>query len=199
MRIDPAQLEQGLKDAFPGGSGEQLAALARWVAEAVSGQAPPSEAESAISTDPGLAEAVRQLAGQRVVSGGAVVSFGQGNQFFGNITIGDVAGRDLIKLQVTLFVGGGHEPLKDAYIDPLPVFRSARIEEFERRDWLTARLDAFLDGHDRGYFILEAAAGLGKTAFLADLVRARGYVHLFVEQAPGLPGCPAGSGAWPSS
>ena len=49
-------------------------------------------------------------------------------------------------------------------------------------------MDAFLHGQDRGYFILEAAAGLGKTAFLAHLVKERGYIHLFAEQVRGQEG-----------
>ncbi|MCK6629062.1 MAG: hypothetical protein L6R45_28280 [Anaerolineae bacterium] len=50
------------------------------------------------------------------------------------------------------------------------------------------RIDTFLHGHDRGYFILEAEAGLGKTTFLAWLTRQRGYIHHFSELAPGLDG-----------
>ena len=37
------------------------------------------------------------------------------------------------------------------------------------REWLRAKLQTFLAEHDRGYFVLEAGAGLGKSAFLADL------------------------------
>ena len=48
------------------------------------------------------------------------------------------------------------------------------------RDWLRARLQKFLAEHDRGYFVLEAAAGLGKSAFLADLVAREAYIHNFV-------------------
>ena len=41
-------------------------------------------------------------------------------------------------------------------------------------------------------FVLEAEAGLGKTAFLAHLARQRGYIHHFVELARGLDGVAPG-------
>jgi hypothetical protein len=99
-------------------------------------------------------------------------------------------GRDVIK---SILVTGDHNQvfvgdyvlLRDAYIDPWPVFRRVRLERFIGRDWLMAEIDEFVDGSASGYFILEAQAGLGKTAFLAHLVRERGYVHHFVELARG--------------
>ncbi len=60
------------------------------------------------------------------------------------------------------------------------------MEHFTGRDWLTAELDAFLASQDRGYFIIEAGAGLGKTAYMAHLVNQRNYGHLFMEQARGI-------------
>jgi hypothetical protein len=83
---------------------------------------------------------------------------------------------------------GDYERLRDAYIEPWPVFERVDVEHFFGREWLTARLDAFLNENDRGYFVLEAAAGVGKTAFLAHLVRERGYIHHFVELAGGSDG-----------
>jgi hypothetical protein len=51
---------------------------------------------------------------------------------------------------------------------------------FVGREWLRAKLRKFLAEHDRGYFVLEAAAGLGKSAFLADQVAREACVHHFV-------------------
>lgn len=76
----------------------------------------------------------------------------------------------------------------DSYIDPRPVFERLDLDRFTGRLWLTSEVDAFLAENDRGYFLLEADAGLGKTAFLAHLVQERGWVHHFVELAPGLDG-----------
>jgi hypothetical protein len=83
-----------------------------------------------------------------------------------------------------IFVGA-YEQLRDAYIAPLAVFARVQLERFVGRQWLLALVDEFLTHHDRGYFIVEGAAGVGKTTFLAQLVKQRGYVHLFCEQSPG--------------
>jgi hypothetical protein len=76
----------------------------------------------------------------------------------------------------------------DSYIDPRPVFERLALDRFTGRLWLTSEVDAFLAENDRGYFLLEADAGLGKTAFLAHLVQERGWVHHFVELTPGQDG-----------
>jgi hypothetical protein len=78
--------------------------------------------------------------------------------------------------------------LRDAYIEPWSVFERVDLQRFVGRLWLAAEIDNFLALHDRGYFVLEAPAGLGKTTFLAHLVKERGYLHHFVELARGLDG-----------
>jgi hypothetical protein len=96
----------------------------------------------------------------------------------------------------SIFITGDHnhvfvgpfETLADSYLEPWSVFERLRLDRFTGRDWLTTEVDTFLDSHDRGCFILEADAGLGKSAFLAHLVRERGWIHHFVERAPGQDG-----------
>ena len=97
-------------------------------------------------------------------------------------------GGSTIRGVVQQVFGGDYERLRDAYIHPWPVFERVNLDHFVGREWLLAEVDAFLRDHDRGYFILEAEAGLGKTTFLAWLVRERGYIHHFTELAPGLDG-----------
>src|SRR5215218_10207299 len=103
------------------------------------------------------------------------------------------AGRDVIGgILVTgdhsqVFIGDDERPT-DAYIPPRPVFERVRLDRFVGREWLTAEIDRFLAEHERGCFVIEAEAGLGKTTFLAHLVKARGYIHHFVELAPGADG-----------
>jgi hypothetical protein len=87
---------------------------------------------------------------------------------------------------------GDYELLRDAYIEPWSVFQRVDVEHFVGREWLVAEVDAFLAAEDRGYFILEAPAGVGKTAFLAHLAAHRGYIHHFVELARGPDGLAAG-------
>lgn len=72
------------------------------------------------------------------------------------------------------------------YITPEPVYHRIQLGRFVGRTWLIAQFDQFVQQHDRGYFLLEAEAGLGKTTFLAHLVQQRDYIHLFIEQARGL-------------
>src|SRR5437870_1605050 len=59
--------------------------------------------------------------------------------------------------------------------------------EFVGREWLRAKLQTFLAEHDRGYFVLEAGAGLGKSTFLADLVAREAFVHHFVRGPASIP------------
>ena len=78
-----------------------------------------------------------------------------------------------------------HEAFCNAYISPNEIFGRVDLEHFTGREWLLDKVDSFLSRNDRGYFILEAEAGLGKTAFLAWLVRKRGYIHNFCELTQG--------------
>ena len=100
------------------------------------------------------------------------------------------AGRDVVaELIVTgdqnTFFVGGYQRLSDAYIDPREVFERVDVTHFAGREGLIAELDDFLAEQPCGYFVVEAPAGLGKTALMAHLVATRGWVHHFSELAPG--------------
>ncbi|MDY7075915.1 MAG: hypothetical protein SXV54_03225 [Chloroflexota bacterium] len=105
---------------------------------------------------------------------------------------GNVIGDGNVVVLTKQHFTGEYERLRDAYIEPGPVFERVNLEHFVGREWLLAEVDAFLCDHDRGYFILEAEAGVGKTTFLAWLVQQRGYIHHFTELSPGLEGVGAG-------
>ncbi len=107
------------------------------------------------------------------------------NQTTGEGNRSVIIGRDVIN---SIVVTDDYERLRDAYIEPWSVFERVRLDYFVGREWLLREVDAFLRDHDRGYFILEAKAGLGKTTFLAWLVCERDYIHHFTELAPGLDG-----------
>lgn len=85
------------------------------------------------------------------------------------------------------YFSGRFTSLYDFYINPDAIFQRVRIDEFVGREWLAARVDEFLNDPKRksGAFVLVGEAGVGKTAFLAHLVRERRYLHLFAEQVPG--------------
>jgi hypothetical protein len=97
-------------------------------------------------------------------------------QIFGDVDTGDK------------YFGGNYTRLHDAYLDVQmqEIFRKA--EHFTGREWLVEEVDAFMRDHDRGYFVLEAEAGLGKSTFLAWLARERRYVRHFCELTPGQEG-----------
>lgn len=88
----------------------------------------------------------------------------------------------------------GYERLRDAVIQPSEVFRRVHIESFVGRRWLIGLVDSILNDENNrcGYLMLKAHAGLGKTAFLAWLVKERNYIHHFVELAPGQEGIEKG-------
>jgi hypothetical protein len=111
---------------------------------------------------------------RRVVVGGDVIS--------SIINTGD---------HVQFFVGD-YERLRDAYIEPWSVFERVDLDHFVGRERFLAKIDAFLCDNDRGYVILEAEAGLGKTSILAYLAKEWGCIHHFVELAPRQPGVAAG-------
>ena len=91
---------------------------------------------------------------------------------------------------------GDYPELARAYLSPWSVFERVKLDRFRGRRWLDDQLDDFLNRNDCGLFIVEAEAGLGKTAFLAHLANSRGYIHHFVELAPGPDGGARGIGAW---
>jgi hypothetical protein len=100
------------------------------------------------------------------------------------------AGRDVVaRLLATgdrnTFFVGGYQRLDEAYVDPWSVFERVRLDRFTGREWLETQVDRFLHENDRGYFVLEAKAGVGKSAFMAHLVKERAWIHHFVELAPG--------------
>lgn len=100
-----------------------------------------------------------------------------------NIIVGD-------NNQLTInkyYYSGDFVSLNEYYIPPDGVFQRVRVDEFVGRDWLTAKVDAFLNDPSQksGAFLLVGDAGVGKTAFMAHLVKERRYLHLFAEQVPG--------------
>ena len=79
----------------------------------------------------------------------------------------------------TVFVGA-YQRLADLYRGPESVLDRRDLDRFTGREWLTRKIDQFLEAQSRGCIIIEADAGLGKTAYLAHLSRTRGYIHHFI-------------------
>ncbi|GEM_PF-5191335 len=62
-----------------------------------------------------------------------------------------------------------------------------RHRDFIGRDWLIARVQAFLETHESGYLLLTGEPGLGKSAFMSELIRRHGpaAVYHFIKQGMG--------------
>ena len=73
-------------------------------------------------------------------------------------------------------------PWDESRIDPASRYRELQLEEFTPRDWLIDKFDEFTTTYDSGCFILEAAAGLGKSTLLAWLAAERQYPAHFVRR-----------------
>ena len=100
-----------------------------------------------------------------------------------------VGGRDVIhSILVTgdhnNFFTGDYVSLREAYKEPWEIYDRLKGENLISRQWLLNDIDTFISKNDRGYLILEAEAGMGKTTFLAWLAREYGYIHHFVGSAP---------------
>lgn len=95
--LNPTDLERALRDALPLEQHAQAPALALAILAAAQGNG-----HTAL-TDPALRPALRALAGEEVRSDGALISFGAGAQM-GAVSIGDVAGRDVVRVALNLAV-----------------------------------------------------------------------------------------------
>lgn len=92
------------------------------------------------------------------------------------------AGRDVVAGNIFL---GEFTRLRDAWLDPAPIFDEVDIKRFVGREWLRDQVDDFIARHDRGYVVIQAAAGLGKTAFAAWLTRSYGTPSHFTRHHKG--------------
>ncbi|GAA0360172.1 hypothetical protein GCM10009530_06840 [Microbispora corallina] len=103
----------------------------------------------------------------------------------GSIAVGgDAINSIFVTGGVNQFFVGQYERLAEAYLSPRALYRELRLDEYTGRDWLVREIDSFLSSNDRGYLLIEAEAGMGKTAFMAWIARERKYVHHFVRLMP---------------
>ena len=97
--------------------------------------------------------------------------------------------RELSRRPVTGTSAGGVSaagvPLGAAARDPGAVFTAVGLSGFTGREWLAAGVDEFMAANPCGYVLIEAEAGLGKTAFAAWLVKTRGYLTHFSRYSAG--------------
>jgi hypothetical protein len=97
---------------------------------------------------------------------------GQRHIACGSATVNE-AGRDAV-ITGNLFIGG-FARLRDVWLDPTSVFEATMIDRFVGRSWLVDSVEQYFNTYDRGYVVIRAAAGMGKTTFAAWLARNRGW------------------------
>lgn len=104
----------------------------------------------------------------------------------GSVSIGGDAQGPVSATHVdTQVLGVSSVPIAVAAKDPRAMFAAARVEEFTGRRWLMADLDEFMAASPCGYVLVEANAGVGKTALAAWLVKTRKYISHFSRYSGG--------------
>jgi hypothetical protein len=96
-----------------------------------------------------------------------------------------------VYVSVLAFAAGLHRhPIKveerlagDArYRSPAALFEEVGLDGFTGREWMETRIAEWAAANDRGYLVVQADAGLGKTTLLAHLAREWGWLHHFLRQ-----------------
>lgn len=77
-----------------------------------------------------------------------------------------------------IFVGES-ERLRDVYFDTSTLVRDLDLARFTGREWLIERIDEFISTHTRGYVLVLAEAGVGKSSLAAHLALSRSWIHHF--------------------
>ncbi|MBX0331536.1 formylglycine-generating enzyme family protein [Oscillochloris sp. ZM17-4] len=178
-----AEVERELRAALPAEAQAQAPGLARLLSELADGTIRPEALGTRLAADPALAALLRSLVGQQINLGATALSFWEGSQV-GDVSIRDVAGRDIITVNV--YHGAPTAaPLPDvpAPNPTIPTLTPADIERIWRRAlsaylqrrWqqaepLLAAIAAAAPGHrDVQARLAEARRQLGLLARYADL------------------------------
>jgi WD40 repeat protein len=74
---------------------------------------------------------------------------------------------------------GSFERLRDVCFEPAVLERDLDLAHFTGREWLIKQIDNFIATRRRGYVIVQAEAGVGKSSLAAHLVWTRPWVHHF--------------------
>src|SRR5258708_6192348 len=101
------------------------------------------------------------MSAQEQSSSPPVVASGKSSLAVGRDAIGNI----FITGDHSQVFSGDYLDLRDSYIQPWQIFERVQLERYIGRRWLEAAVDRFLSENDRGYLVIEAQAGLGKTTF----------------------------------
>lgn len=68
------------------------------------------------------------------------------------------------------------------YRSPAALFEEVGLDSFTGREWIKRHIVEWIAANDRGYLVVQADAGLGKTTLLAHVTREWGLLHHFLRQ-----------------
>lgn len=74
---------------------------------------------------------------------------------------------------------GSFERLRDVCFDPGVLERDLDLARFTGRERLIGRIDQFIATRSRGYVVIQAEAGVGRSSLAAHLVWTRRWLHHF--------------------
>jgi hypothetical protein len=83
--------------------------------------------------------------------------------------------------------GANFERLRDVCFEPAVLERDLDLAHFTGREWLIRQIDKFIATRRRGYVIIQAEAGVGKSSLAAHLVWTRPWLHHFTRLPGGRP------------
>jgi hypothetical protein len=76
-------------------------------------------------------------------------------------------------------VAGAFDQLTNAIFDPEPLRQVLDLDQFTGRLWIIDQIDRFIATHSRGYVVVQAEAGVGKSALAAHLAFTRPCAYHF--------------------
>ena len=100
------------------------------------------------------------------------VTASDARQTVGLAALGMAGTGDSAPVKQDLF-SGKFERLRDVCFDPAPLVRDLDLARFTGREWLIRQIDAFIQRRPRGYVIIQAEAGVGKSTLAAHLAGTR--------------------------
>lgn len=155
-------LEHSLTEALPAEFQAQAPELARLIRTA--SESGSSRQDLQVLAEPGLAPLLRTLAGRQLAVEHSLITFGANNQF-GDISIGQIAGGDIVTINVTLVQRPA--PGTPFLAPPLPMHFVPRLEIIKRlRD---ALLNSPAAVSALPITALHGLGGVGKTILAATL------------------------------
>lgn len=162
---DERQIAQALRVALPQGDAELIERLAALLAQYAAGAA----AEAAPAEREALLPLLERLSGRSVVGSGVRIDFSASQ--LGDVAIGDVAGGDLVKIQLVVPAAPVSDPtdvggLADPY-QGLAAFRFADQQRYAGRGRAAAQaVQALVEpGAERVALLITGASGSGKSSF----------------------------------